>query len=357
LNKIVPTAALATVLALTACGGSNEGTPAAAITTALTLSVEESCNQLFDKGDEGRFFKAVNLLISLPGEVTITNVTSTVIAAGDLEYAAGKSNDELKPLIEALVTPLKAVAPGPNKVPSGDVKAAESKILEACPDQAKEYEDDKMVKAATDKAAADIAARKEAEAAAAKAAAEAAAAAKAAAEAAAAAPKDYAGFGDDVISVTKHGTGAQVAIIQHSGGSNFAVHSLDATMDTNDLLVNEIGNYSGTVLFDARNREQTTALKITAGGSWTVKLVPLTSVRSFDGSAPMTGSGDDVFYYKGPAKAATFTHDGSSNIAVHTFGTRPDLLINEIGAYTGTVVWSPGLYQVSADGNWSATLK
>jgi hypothetical protein len=37
--------------------------------------------------------------------------------------------------------------------------------------------------------------------------------------------------------------------------------------------------------------------------------------------------------------------------------TRPDLLINEIGAYTGTVVWAPGLYKVTADGDWSATLK
>ncbi|MDQ0849912.1 hypothetical protein QFZ65_001850 [Arthrobacter sp. B3I9] len=101
-----------------------------------------------------------------------------------------------------------------------------------------------------------------------------------------------------------------------------------------------IGNYGGIVLSDARNWKLTTALKITAGGSWTVKLVHLASVRSFDDSAPMTGAGDDVFYYRGPAKAVTFTHDGSSNIAVHTFGSRPDLLVNEIGRYTETVVWS-----------------
>lgn len=128
-------------------------------------------------------------------------------------------------------------------------------------------------------------------------------------------------------------------------------------MDTTDLLVNEIGNYNGTVLFDARDRSETTALKITAGGSWTVKLVPLTSVRTIDGSAPMTGRGDDVFAYTGSAKPATFTHDGSSNIAVKSYGTRTSLLINEIGTYTGTVVWSPGFYTVTADGNWSATLK
>lgn len=88
-----------------------------------------------------------------------------------------------------------------------------------------------------------------------------------------------------------------------------------------------------------------------------MKLVPLTSVRSFDGTAPMTGRGDDVFSYTGAAKAATFSHNGSLSIAVKTYGTRTDLLINEIGAYTGTVVWPPGFYQITADGNWSATLK
>lgn len=86
--------------------------------------------------------------------------------------------------------------------------------------------------------------------------------------------------------------------------------------------------------------------------------MPLTSVRSFDGSTPMTGHGDDVFAYTGAAEAATFTHNGSSNIAVKSYGTRSDLLINEIGPYTGTVVvWAPGFCQVTADGEWSATLK
>lgn len=353
LNKLFPAAAAAAIL-LTGCGGgssagSSDNTPAAE-TTKAAFTTDQTCDQLFEKGDEGRFFKAVNLLTSLPAELTVTNVTSAVISAGDLKYVAGTANDEMKPHIEALVTPLEVVAPGPNKIQPDTVKAAEAKILEVCPEQAKGYADDKAVKEAVDKAAADIAARKAAEEAAAKAAAE-------AAEAAAKAPKEYAGVGDDVVTITKHGTGAQVAIIQHTGGSNFAVHTLDATMDTTDLLVNTIGNYSGTVLFDTSSRDQTTALKITAGGGWTVRLVPLTSVRSFDGSAPMTGHGDDVFYYKGAAKPATFTHNGTSNIAVHTYGTRPDLLINEIGAYTGTVVWAPGLYKVTADGDWSATLK
>lgn len=346
LNKLIAAGSLAAILTLTACGGSNDVAPAAAVTTPSAFSVNQSCEQLFIKGDEGRLMKAAAALTGLPAEVTITNVTSAVIAAGDLEYVSGSANDEMKPLIDALVTPLKAVAPGPNTVKPDEVKAAESKILEACPAQAKDYEDDKAVEVARAKAAADIEARKAAEAAAAKAAAD-----------AAAAPKDYAGFGDDVLTIAKHATGPAILVINHTGGSNFAVKSLDSSLESTDLLVNEIGPYAGTVILDGNSRGETTALEITAGGAWTVTLKPLTGVKSYDGSTPITGHGDDVFYYKGSTKAATFSHNGSSNIAVKNFGARSSLLVNEIGAYTGTVVWAAGLYQINADGDWSATLK
>lgn len=280
-------------------------------------------------------------MASLPTEVTQANRTTAKNAAGDLEYVAKTANGTMKSLLLEMAGPLKEF--GEDDRQSFDREgyaAAEKKVLDECKHQYASYLGNKVLK---EKAAAEAAAKKAAE--------DAAAAAKNA-------PKEYAGAGDDVLTITKHDTGAQVAIITHSGWSNFAVHTLDSTLDSTDLLVNVIGNYSGTVLFDTSTRTaETTALKITADGAWTVKLVPLSSVRALDGSAPITGRGDDVFRYTGSAKAATFTHDGTSNIAVHYFGSPPDLLINEIGAYTGTVVWAPGFYQVSADGNWSATLK
>lgn len=292
-------------------------------------------------------FAAVNFLSGLPDSIGKSDQTQAKIYATDLEFVANTANDDLKPLITEMAAPLNdlATAKGTDfEFVAEPFRTAASKVLELCPEQAAAYDKDKVDKAAAAKAEADAAAKKAADEAAAKAAAE--------------APKEYAGAGADVVSITKHGTGPQVAVITHNGYSNFAVHTLDASLGNSDLLVNTIGNYSGTVLFDVRtSRGETTALKITADGAWTVKLVPLASVRTFDGTAPMTGHGDDVFYYKGAAKPATFTHSGSSNIAVHSYGTRADLLINEIGAYNGTVVWAPGLYEVTADGDWSATLK
>lgn len=359
LDKLFPAAAsVAAALALVGCSGGESGagaSPAASPTSTTKVgifSTDQTCNQLFDKGEEGRLPRASALVTNLPAEISASHRTLAKISASDLEYVANSANDTLKPLILDLATPLKEMGEsGQQDFDRDAYKAAEGKVLEKCRHQYSSYQGNKAKKDAADRAAAEAAAKKAADEAAAKAAAEAAAAA-------AAAPKEYAGFGDDVVTITKHdSTGPQVAVITHSGGGNFAVHTLDAALANNDLLVNEIGNYTGTVLFDAMKGEATAALKITAGGSWNVTLVPLASIRSFDGTTPMTGTGDDVFRYTGAAKPATFIHDGTSNIAVHHYGSRRDLLINEVGAYTGTVVWAPGIYTVIADGNWSATLK
>jgi hypothetical protein len=182
-------------------------------------------------------------------------------------------------------------------------------------------------------------------------------AAKKAAAAAAAKPRVYTGFGDDVVKIAKHDSTAEALTITHQGARNFIVESLDSSLKDIDLLVNTIGNYSGTVVMDANsyNRVQTDSLKITAGGAWTITLTPLQAIKSFDGSAQIEGVGDDVFYYKGKTTSALFAHTGSRNIVVQSYGSRGDLLVNEIGVYSGRVVWAEGLYQVTADGNWSAT--
>lgn len=62
---------------------------------------------------------------------------------------------------------------------------------------------------------------------------------------------------------------------------------------------------------------------------------------------------------KGRAGAAAVGHDGASNFAIWGYGSRSDLLINEIGPYIGTVRWMAGPvnFTVSADGTWSVTLQ
>lgn len=164
------------------------------------------------------------------------------------------------------------------------------------------------------------------------------------------------GHGDAVIKASAlDGTGEPgVATFTHDGSSNFAVWSLDANVNQIDLLVNTIGAYKGTVLFDKQSTQHTGSLQITADGNWTVTLHSIRALRSFDATGA-TGLGDDVLIYRGDAGAATITHDGSNNFVVWTYGDQTNLVVNEIGAYNGTVRWTKGpeLVTVTADGNWS----
>ncbi|MEO7147102.1 MAG: hypothetical protein ABIW81_02160 [Terrimesophilobacter sp.] len=172
------------------------------------------------------------------------------------------------------------------------------------------------------------------------------------------ADKVYSGSGDSVVKIVllDGADQAGVASITHKGSSNFAVWALDSNMTEQDLLVNKIGNYSGTVLFNLGS-DSTTSLEITADGPWSVTLKSVLSLRTFSGGIA-SGTGDDVLIYRGDAGVAAITHNGSSNFAIWAYGKRSDLVVNEIGAYSGSVRWpaGPSVVAVSADGQWSITV-
>lgn len=120
-----------------------------------------------------------------------------------------------------------------------------------------------------------------------------------------------------------------------------------------ELLVNEIGAYSGTVSYGLMG-DESGMLQITADGAWTVQIAPITTAPLATG--PLKGSGDAVYKYEGPAAVASITHTGSANFVVHqSDGTWPNLLINEIGPYEGSVplMAGPSLLLITADGAWT----
>ena len=170
----------------------------------------------------------------------------------------------------------------------------------------------------------------------------------------------YSGTGDSVIPITLP-DGADspgIASFTEKGSGNFAVWSLDANAQQLELLVNTIGGYSGTRLFDVQSSQHTTSLQITADGAWTVTLHSIRSLRQFTESGA-TGHGDDVLVYQGKAGAAKISHDGASNFAIWEYGDSSDLVVNQIGAYSGVVRWTtgPSLVAITADGNWSIALQ
>jgi hypothetical protein len=130
-----------------------------------------------------------------------------------------------------------------------------------------------------------------------------------------------------------------------------ACESNVAVQTDNDLLVNEIGAYSGTHLIDIHTGEQTTTVEITADGSWTLDTADISTAPE-----ATSGTGDSVIWVKSGNKAA-ITHDGVSNFAITAASSSGiDLLVNDIGPYTGTkAIDTPAILDITADGNWTIT--
>lgn len=154
------------------------------------------------------------------------------------------------------------------------------------------------------------------------------------------------GSGDSVVPVSIPAVSALV--LTYSGGSNFIVKT-----DTNDLLVNEVGSYSGTVPV-ALDGTPVTNLIITASGPWTVQIVPLDAIEYR--ALPTSGSGDSVFMVLSAPGAVPFTCGSCEGNVVLKFvsANGEELLVNHIDSYSGTLFMKGGgLVIVRAKGAWS----
>ncbi|GII64706.1 hypothetical protein Skr01_47910 [Sphaerisporangium krabiense] len=171
-------------------------------------------------------------------------------------------------------------------------------------------------------------------------------------------PRTYRGVGTRVLKI-KPTEEPGLATINHRGGSNFVVHTVTQEGEEQDLLVNTIGDYRGTVVYNIDAGTQTSAFKITADGAWTIVLSPLALARTSAGDR-LKGAGDDAVHidpaYKGLVSVRV-RHTGTSNFVVYAFhgDGEEELLINEIGRYDGEVLMPDGtfLLVIKAEGAWS----
>lgn len=172
------------------------------------------------------------------------------------------------------------------------------------------------------------------------------------------APIQKSGKGDTVIDLPAGATGG-IVIATHDGKRNFAVAVLDANNgSTGELLVNTIGAYSGTTAWGISALGEGVKLQVTADGAWSFDIRPM-------GDAPIVapaGTGDAVFLYDGGAASLAATHSGSRNFVVQEETGKAfsmGLLINDIGAYNGTVPLAagPSVISVIADGAWTLAVK
>ncbi|MCI0398786.1 MAG: hypothetical protein L0322_28185 [Chloroflexi bacterium] len=150
-----------------------------------------------------------------------------------------------------------------------------------------------------------------------------------------------------------------VARITHRGSSNFAVWNHHVSGGEIDLLVNTIGAYDGLLPIDFLSSEHTGRFEVTADGSWTITVSPLSSIRSVSIPGSIDGRGDDVFRLIGGVPD-TASIDGRSegNFVVYAYGQSRDLLVNEIGEYSGQALLDSDtvVMSVLSEGPWTIAI-
>jgi len=168
------------------------------------------------------------------------------------------------------------------------------------------------------------------------------------------APINQTGTGDSVIALPA-GVKAGIVTASHQGSSNFALNVLDASnQPTGDLLVNTIGNYSGVTAYGMNALGTGVNLQVKADGAWNITISPIGAAP--DIAVPGNGSGDQVYKYGGASGNWAFTNQGQGNFAVIQYGgAMPNLAVNTIGAYSGTVPMfaGPTVVVVKSDGAWT----
>jgi len=122
------------------------------------------------------------------------------------------------------------------------------------------------------------------------------------------------------------------------------------------VLVNAIGAYSGSYLIDTEEGSATSRFTIKADSAWTLVIEDPSSVTPSNGVAK--GHGDQVVFLDGTSTKAAVTNKGEGNFVVQGYGGDfPELAVNEIGSYSGTVELTAGFIQVISEGDWTITAK
>jgi len=175
------------------------------------------------------------------------------------------------------------------------------------------------------------------------------------------APVTFSGTSDDVATIAGGLTDARLLAISYTGAENFVVQSLDSAGQMQDLIVNTIGAYNGKRLI--LPQAPISAFKVTASGPWSMTLEDVRTARTWNGATPLTGTGDDVIIEPGSIGkmvAAKIVDAAADNFIVKLItsdGTdsQSDLLVNEIGPWSGTEAIPAGTVsiEVQASGAWS----
>lgn len=172
---------------------------------------------------------------------------------------------------------------------------------------------------------------------------------------------DQDGSGEAVITIPAGATGGVVTAT--SDGDGFTLTLLDASNSPAGApLVDAADDYDGVTAWGVSDASSAASLQVTASGSWTVRIEPMSSAPELPNAA--NGDGDAVYLYGGDAATLAATHSGDdaedpfivAQQAAQAFGGAR--LIDVTGAYDGSVPLAagPSVLTVQADEDWTLSV-
>lgn len=129
------------------------------------------------------------------------------------------------------------------------------------------------------------------------------------------------------------------------------------TDGTERLLVNAIGAFKGTQWINIMSGDSTGKFTVEANAAWTLTIADERSLPVLEQGKPMSGKGPAVLSSPGKASSLAVVGKGKDNFGLWAvIDGFPDLLINEIGDYQGTVpLEGASLIEVDTPNSWTVT--
>lgn len=166
------------------------------------------------------------------------------------------------------------------------------------------------------------------------------------------------GTGNNVSQKFSLTTGYAIITANNAGSSNFVVDMKNGDgTDFKSILINEIGNYSGSLYIEIPT-DGDYLFSVESDGNWNFNIVQKINPAKINKSLQASGSGTSVIFMKIPKNGSykiTTTNSGESNFVV--MNGEDNLLVNEIGNYSGSQIQGidAGTYPISieSDGNWT----
>jgi putative cell wall-binding protein len=157
------------------------------------------------------------------------------------------------------------------------------------------------------------------------------------------------------------GSRAGAVTVQSQGRSNIVVWAIDKDGVGQELLVNEVGPYAGTVGWNLSGSFPIVKLKITASGPWTISFTPVSSLPGIQSSS----AGDAVFLYDGGPASLNLYYPGTRSFSVREIWDADVIglhwtktLVDTVGFYSNSVPLRAGysIIAATADGPWAASV-